>query len=351
MARPAFLPLRLLCVMLLLQACGKEGVVVNRAFYYWQSGSYGLSYDCKAIMDTLGVKKLYLKMFEVAPDQLLGVIPVAKTQVSSLPWVPPGGEKYMELVPTVFIDNEVLLRQPAARMDSLAANIVFLLNKQCEGIYGGHWPIRELQIDCDWSEKTKDRYFELLRRLKGRSGLRLSCTLRLYPFKYRDWLGVPPVDRVMLMCYNLLNPTANPDRNTILETSELEAYLGRRRGYPLPLDIALPVYERTALYRNSRFSELLYGTESWLPALTKSLRPFWHEVTLDTVIGETYLRRGDLIKYERVDSAGLQAAANLLSSRLDLGDTVTVSLFDLSDDVLKRYSHETLDSVFTAFAR
>ena len=65
---------------------------------------------------------------------------------------------------------------------------------------------QEIQIDCDWTKSTKDKYFYLLKKIKELSKKEISCTLRLYPYKYPEIMGVPPVDKAMLMCYNLIKP-------------------------------------------------------------------------------------------------------------------------------------------------
>lgn len=59
----------------------------------------------------------------------------------------------------------------------------------------------ELQIDCDWTAGTKDKYFRFLKKFKELNpGKTISVTVRMYPYKYKEKLGVPPVDRAMLMC-------------------------------------------------------------------------------------------------------------------------------------------------------
>lgn len=347
--RPYFLTF--IYLLFLGSGCREKPVVVKRAFYYWKSAEqYASAREMDAFVGYRAYK-LYQKMFEVSRDPTLGAIPVAKTRWSSPPYVPDSLLKFCELVPTIFINNEALSGLTATGIDSLADNINFLTAKY---LYRGRspaWRIEELQIDCDWSERNKDTYFNLLRALKKKWRKKLSCTLRLYPFKYRDRMGIPPVDRVMLMCYNLLNAQANPERNTILEYDGLKAYLGRKSAYPLPFDIALPIYSRMQLFQNERFVKTLHAPDSLMLPVLRQTRPLWFEVTVDTVLDDTYLRRGDAIKYEHVSANELQKITQLLAERLKPTDTTTIALFHLDDNNLNRYSHEALEAAFTAFGR
>ncbi|MBK7469002.1 MAG: hypothetical protein IPJ43_20660 [Saprospiraceae bacterium] len=65
--------------------------------------------------------------------------------------------------------------------------------------------------------KIERKLFLFPTKLKSISDKEISATLRLYPYKYTDNMGVPPVDKVMLMCYNLLNPLENLKQNSILD--------------------------------------------------------------------------------------------------------------------------------------
>ena len=63
------------------------------------------------------------------------------------------------IVPTIFIKNEIFKFNDEKSLDLLADNIVFLTEK-----YIQEAPIRnsdEIQIDCDWTKSTKEKYFNL----------------------------------------------------------------------------------------------------------------------------------------------------------------------------------------------
>lgn len=115
----------------------------------------------------------------------------------------------------------------------------------------------ELQIDCDWTPRTRAKYFHFLEACKKRFPKQdLSCTIRLYPYKYQKEMGVPPVDRGMLMCYNISDVHHRGNQNSIFDLEEAKKYLAGSIDYPLPLDYALPLFSWVAVYQNERLAKL-----------------------------------------------------------------------------------------------
>jgi hypothetical protein len=124
--------------------------------------------------------------------------------------------------------------------------------------------VRELQIDCDWTDLTRAAFFDFvteLRVLVHREGALLSATIRLHQVKYRERTGVPPVDRGMLMFYNMGGITADADTRSIFDRARAESYLARLPEYPLPLDAALPIWSWTVHTRGDRVVGLLQSTD------------------------------------------------------------------------------------------
>ena len=192
----------------------------------------------------------------------------------------------------------------------------------------------------------------MLKKIKELSGKQLSCTLRLYPYKYPDIMGVPPVDKAMLMCYNLIKPLSQKDKNSILDINELKQYLNERKEYPVHLDVALPVFNWSQLYQNNRFEKLLSLTSKEIKTFAKEIKPLWYQVQRDTTIDySTYLKAGDQIKCEEVSAQTIQEAFAIIKEKLVLDANVTVSLFDMSQSTLKNYSHEEITAMYSAFTK
>lgn len=339
---------------LLFQCKPNKNLKVNKAFYYWKSNDESFEPYHLDKLKKLNVKKLYIKLFEVDYSETMGNYPYEKISVDDQDKII---DDSIEIIPTIFIKNGIFQFNDKKSLDHLADNICFLVNKRMNennsnGESSSTLTFSEIQIDCDWTRTTKDKYFYLLSKIKEKSRKLLSCTLRLYPYKFQDSTGVPPVDRVMLMCYNLIKPFSNKDINSILDLDELKKYVNNSKQYPIHLDIALPVYSWTQWYPNDHFQQLLDITYADFLDVSKPIRPMWYEITKDKNINwDIHLRVGDQIKYEDVKSQLLINAISILKSNLNLDKTVTISLFDLDDTTFKLYTDEEIGSFYSSFSK
>jgi hypothetical protein len=332
-------------------SCNQEtkAITIKRAFYYWQSGSGILYQSDTKLLDTLGVEKLYMKFFELIPDENLSAIPSAKMSFNESDYHREMAiSDKIEIIPVVYILNSVFTGIEENELDALADNTIHLLNKYLKERFYNERKINEIQIDCDWTKSTGSIYFRFLQILKQKSAKKISCTLRLYPYKYRQSMGIPPVDRVMLMCYNLVNPLQNPDMNSILQPEELEKYLTGNEAYPLPIDISLPVFSYHQWYRNGRFMGLL---ENVLDDKQNHLKPesnLWYLATHDFHNdGYHFIKAGDRIKIEKINTEILNKTIALLNEYIDFRDDITVTLFHLHDNVLNNFTHHDLENIYS----
>ena len=234
---------------------------IERSFYYWKSVLNLTEFERRRL-DSLDVKTIYLKFFDVDWDEEgKKPVPVAKLQA-------PRGKLQggISIIATVFITNACIQKIDSSQIEKLAENIYSLIVEIKESI--GLDSIPEIQIDCDWTETSKEKYFRLLNNIKlqitnssseasAKEGTKLSCTIRLHQVKYISKSGIPPVDRGLLMCYNMGNLKDPATKNSILETDELKKYTGNLSNYPLPLDIALPLFDWKVLYRNNFYTGLI----------------------------------------------------------------------------------------------
>jgi hypothetical protein len=346
----------LLFISIVFWSCSnKENKIENveRAFYYWKSSSYFDDESVKGI-NKLKVKKIYYKLFEVDYNESMGNFPYQKNSPNEYMF---RNLDSLNIVPTVFIRNEIFQYNNEKSLDKLADNIVFLVDKYHKESYYFNeekviFEYDEIQIDCDWTKSTKDKYFYLLKKIKELSKKQISCTLRLYPYKYPDIMGVPPVDKAMLMCYNLIKPLENKTKNSILDLDELKSYLNKRRSYPLHLDVALPVFYWTQWYQNDRFSGLLNINSADMKTFTKEVKPMWYEVTKDTTYNDkNYFRIGDQIKCEEVDSKKIREAISIIKNNVELDKNTTISLFDLGESTFKKYSNAEISSFYSSFSK
>lgn len=356
---PRFLLLFIVCFTLF--SCEKERVV-NRGMYYWKNNEQLLNVNEAVFIADAQIKTCYVKFFEVAEDSVWDAAPVAKSKLTfNYSAVGLSAEKRIQvdtclekvlIIPTVYIQNNVVLHLNKTALDTLAGNIIYLINKYWSGNHFAQYYsyFNSIQIDCDWTPKSRDNYFYLLKEIKKRASSKsLSCTLRLYPYAYQDTMGVPPVDRVMLMCYNLLPPLQDEDKNSILDLEELNAYLNLVDEYPLPMDIALPIYSYQFLYQNNQLAGLLNTSLSELQPYVHEIKPQWYEVNRDVIVGDKFLRGGDKIKIEAIDKKLLDDAIQLITDGVNLQDSITVSLFHLDKNTISAYDQESINRFYNTF--
>jgi hypothetical protein len=143
---------------------------------------------------------LYLRFFDVeASEPGASLHPVAEVVLAPGARLPAG----VELVPVVFLREAALRGLPPGRPEVLAREVLAAVDRRASVLgtsYG------EVQLDCDWADGTRDAWFTFLRAataLAHARQLQVSATVRLHQVKYRERTGVPPVDRGMLMAYNM----------------------------------------------------------------------------------------------------------------------------------------------------
>ena len=266
------------------------------AFYHWQTR---LAPDslARVRLATAGSDRLYVKAFDVSwqggrPE------PTARVELADTVGLP-------RLIPVVFVTNEVFARSSAADITALADDVIYLVNER----FGAAYP--ELQIDCDWTARTQVPYFDFLGAVRDQLGGRaLSCTVRLHQYKDPTRQGVPPADYGSLMAYNVgdLDDWATP--NSIADTTVLKRYLTGAPHYPLPLDVAVAVYDWAAVYRYDRLAYLinepplrqLADTSRFLALPAAGAGGRWR-VRRSTYLDGTYLYAGDLLRWEAVTPA------------------------------------------------
>jgi hypothetical protein len=324
---------------------------IERAFYYWKSKEYGLNDDESKWFDTLNVKKLYVKFFEVKYDEAMGNIPISKNRLYIYNYKKKDEEINNNVVPTVFIKNDVFIKSSKSEIDTLISNVEFLIKKyKKERFSTKNNEIKEIQFDCDWTLKSKENYFYFLREFQKKSNIDLSCTLRLYPYKYRTKMGIPPVKKVTLMCYNLIQPFENKSKNSILDIDELKSYLTVDEKYPLHMDIALPIFSWCHHYQYDQFQGFTNLKAEDLKKIATKKSDLWYEITKDSVINEVYYRQGDKIKFEEVNENTVEDVVKILKGKVRFDKECTVILFHLDSDNLKSYNYEALDKFYTSFS-
>lgn len=305
------------------------------AFYHWKS-NYAPDSTELAWQDRLRSDRVYLRLFDI--DVVDGqAVPVGTVQIAQWP-------RSREVVPTVFITNRTLTTEYLPT-DTLADRI---LRKVAQYAAGRTYP--ELQIDCDWTERSRTAYFRLLARLRERlpAERALSATIRLHQFKYPDRTGIPPVDRGMLMAYNLGSLREWSEPNSILTPTALARYF-QRTDYPLPLDLALPLFRWGIVFREGGRIKLINGldtTDLADPTRYERLGPGRYRVRQSGYLEAYYLYETDRLRLEWLPPDSLRAAAHLLRHYPWPADW-HLAFFHLDGQQLQYYDHATIEDIST----
>jgi hypothetical protein len=320
---------------------------VNRSFYYWKS-VFALSADERNELSALQVTRMYVRFFDVTWDRQTGMaVPTASIRFKDT--IYPG----YNVIPVVFISNEVFSRLDSLGVAVLAASTAALVRQLGDD---NHLPQPdEIQLDCDWTAATRVKYFSFLTNIRrvlneqGQQSCQLSATIRLYQAKYEEVTGVPPVVKGLLMCYNMGDRKNTKTHNSILETTELQKYIGQLSSYPLPLDVALPIFDWKVLFHDGHYSGLVESlpTANLLnTAVTRSANQYLFQ--RDTVLNGYSFQAGDLLRDEQTDYHTLITAADLVSSRLRTIPN-DVILFHFDSTNLSKYSTNELAHLYNCF--
>lgn len=318
---------------------------VAPAFYHWKT-ELRLTAAQRSYLDSIGAKKLYIKFFDVdwdaasAQPMPLASLEMDTTQLSGL-----------EIVPVVFITNRTLLNLPMLAVDSLAGRILTKINAMAKQ------PIAEVQFDCDWTAQTQAKFFALLTSFKHQLAHKpplISATIRLHQLKYPEKTGIPPVDRGMLMCYNMGDLEAWETENSILDAQVSQTYFPSqsKMEYDLPLDIALPIFRWGVIFRDGQMIKLLNNLDEVDLRDSNRFRKIAEdrfEVLKSTYLHAHYLYVGDHIRLEAVEQKTLTEVAALLSSKLHFEPTFTVAFYHLDASNIEVFPKEKIGAVLRHF--
>jgi hypothetical protein len=250
----ARLLLMLTLLLLVITACDKQSsrnpLEQGNAVYYWRT-DLRLDSAERAFLSQYHINKVYCRYFDVVMDDSGEPKPNATISFSdTLP-------DSIEIIPTVYITEDCMHADHPGLAEKLVKRILQM--NETNDIPN----VREIQIDCDYTSKSRKRYYQFLEEVRKAWNLgtprkslgsprkplgdpRLSTTIRLHQLS----MPAPPVDYGVLMVYNTGDPRKSEERNPILDYRDVAPYLNRLDSYPLPLATAYPVF---------RWLRMVYG--------------------------------------------------------------------------------------------
>ncbi len=312
------------------------------SFYFWRS-VFNLSIKEKQSLASLKTNRIYLKYFDVKwDDATQKAIPVAKLIFED------SLANSIQIVPVVFITNEALQKTALTDIVPLSQHITQLIAKISTG---QQHKTTEIQIDCDWTDSTREKYFLLLNTLKNsRLSTKLTCTIRLHQVKYADRTGVPPVDGGVLMFYNM-GDLGERSKNSIYDYETAQRYVRSVRNYPLQLDLALPIFSWAIHYHNQKIKHLIGkpNTQQYdNQTLFEKTSDNTYKVKKGQYIGGYYFRENDEIKLEGISPELCQQAAKQIAKYLKTPPKHII-FYDLDQLNLNRFDHEQINQICTYF--
>jgi hypothetical protein len=315
------------------------------SFYAWKTTFKNDAFQTQTLQK-FNANRLYIKYADIDFIEGKGAIPVSKTDLNF-----DNFSRDIAIIPVFFIVNRVFSKITTTESDSLASKLLTYLDQ----VTPMNCKVPEIQIDCDWSEKTRDAYFLFLKQIKtqlnqfpkGEVPI-LSATIRLHQVKYRKNTGIPPVDRGLLMLYNFESPSKKEQHNSIISTSLAAQYLSKTKPYPLPLDAALPLFAWGLHFRNQELKSFIHDFRkenadscNFLKCVQENI----FRVKSDTSCFASYFRTGDWVRTESAKFETISEVWDLAKSVIP-NDTCHLVFFDLNEKNLKFYPHEKLLSLF-----
>lgn len=305
-----FWRLNVICWLLIFSSCqsDQEKHSLNKpkeiAFYYWQQ-EFKLDEQQKDILKYNKVQRIYTKFFDVSLNESTGVVnPVAKIDFKET-------SKNVEIIPCVFIENRVFSKGEHPDLAKKVYELVQALAKKYE------LKIDEIQLDCDWSQTTKKRYFNFLKQIKkiAKNKELITSTIRLHQFKYPEKTGVPPVSKGLLMCYNMDDIMDIDTKNSIISSATLKSYVDGVKKYPIHLDLALPIYQWGLIYRLGKLVEIVNEIQydSLDMNLFQSIGNNQYKADTSFYFNKTYFCDGDILRIEKSNATELKKCARVLA--------------------------------------
>lgn len=331
----------LLFVFILFLGCNRRDHV-TRSFYYWKQ-DFSINVEEEKVLTDLKINKLFVRFFDVQWIEEKGdAYPVSRINFTDKV------KNKIAIVPVIYIENAVLKNTKLNKIDSLADNIIKSVNRI---IQANKLNSNEVQIDCDWTESTKDNYFQVLASIKNKTQWKLGATIRLHQVKYKEKTGVPPVDYGVLMYYNMGQLNTNANSNSIYSAKTASLYKDYIYSYPLHLDVALGLFSWGVHSRNGKGIRLINNWNNQLIVDDNHFKVICannYICTKDTVVNLSMIHVGDLIKIEETSSEELLNIAYELNEEIK-NDSISVIYYHLDNFILKNYETKKLEHIYTAF--
>lgn len=301
----------LIVILLIWGSSCRQGKKTDISFYYWKSTIAQNEKEADVLRQN-DVSDLYLRYFDITLNERNQPVPEAPLQ----------GNMYkninVNVIPVIYIRNNVFKKADEKNLALLAKDCAAFIREM--NSHFGTAP-HEIQFDCDWTSGTRQKYFRFLQLFKKEYPIRLSATIRLHQYKYPAITGVPPVEKGTLMYYNM-GEIASDTLNSVYDRKKAVRYLTPKSPYPIPLNVALPIFNWGVRIRNGKVVQLLSKlSEREIAADThfRKLTGKRYENIQSCFFHGFYFKKGDVVKIESISSRQLLEMADDLKKGIKTG--------------------------------
>ncbi len=326
------------CFLLQFQACKNDTIRPTVSFYYWKT-TFRLSNIEKEALRYNRVTRLYLRYFDINLNENKEAIPLSPISFGEKPG-------NIEIVPVVYIKNEIWeggLNDPT-KLAEKVYKYIGQINKNAQ------INIREIQIDCDWTLKSRDSFMKFIHELKIISDKTISATIRLHQIKYPKKTGIPEVTSATLMYYNMGNISGD-NKNSIYDKEIAQRYIKSLYNYPVKLKLALPIFSWGIQIRDGKVVNLCNKfnpdeivNDTNYVHLSKNIWQVKHANIKDGY----YFKKDDKIKIENIPPVSLIEMADDLKQKFK-NTPDEIIFYDLDDFNLKQYDKKIFQKVCDHF--
>ena len=305
--RTAIIGLGILSMALLLVSCRKDEAKTSmRSVYYW-STTLDMDSTKTAFIKKYSISRIYLRYFDVVDNEAGRAVPNATLSFATK--VLQG----IDIVPTVFVMPECLRHDPRTLARLIVGRVVQM--SQTNDVHN----VREIQIDCDWTQSTRHLYDNFMHAMLDECHNRkllLSSTIRLHQLAQSP----PPADRGVLMMYNTGDATNIQCHKPILDMRDAAPYLQHLATYRLPMSTAYPIFSWRILFRGGKFVGFVHYD------------------------GEYPILPDDSIVTRQPSTSDILDAVKAIDSRRPDANSETI-LFDLSNNNINRLNHMDYEKI------
>lgn len=319
---------------------------ITRGIYFWKT-KFSLSNEDLSWLKETEIKKLYVRFFDVDWNpNINAAVPVGDVTIET---------KKVDgvvIIPVVFITNRTFTNLPDSLIAELSKNIYKKISAKLSLFT--NQTTNEIQLDCDWTESTREKYFsliELIKKLSQRNNIEVTSTIRLHQIKFFSKTGVPPVKRGMLMFYNMSDVSDIQTINSIYDEDAAKKYLTNFDKYPIDLDVVLPAFSWACWFRNGKLKNLINDLKATELASNKNF--IKEDKNIFRAIKETslkgnYILQGDYLRTEETDFNTTLDAAELIAPHIK-NKKINVSIYHFTGEVIKNYGKDKFKDLVDCF--